>query len=225
MCDNGRTPRRDLADSVWEELPEFMPTLRSLTLLGGEPLAIQNTMRFLRDFDSDLWPDAVIDLVTNGSLLTEKVLEKLGKCSFGDLTVSLNAGTSDVYEQVQRGLSLKAVLENIDALIRYRDRHPRYFGITLSFVVQPANAHTLIPFGELAHQRNLRVRLIALSGENAPELDFYRDQDTVARVVSHLDAFIAYCKKVRPEWLPEAWAARGAVLGEAAARNTVLNQP
>jgi len=218
MCDNGRTPRRDLADHVWEELPEFMPTLRSLTLLGGEPLAIQNTMRFLRDFDSDRWPDAVIDLVTNGSLLTEKVLDRLGKCSFGDLTVSLNAGTAEVYEQVQRGLSLATVLENIDALVRYRDRRPRYFGITLSFVVQPANAHTLIPFGELASQRNLRVRLIALSGENAPELDFYRDQDVVASVVAHIDAFIAYCKKIRPEWLPEAWAARTAVLSEAAAR-------
>jgi hypothetical protein len=40
MCVHGRTPRIDLRDAVWEELYEFLPTARSLTLLGGEPLAV-----------------------------------------------------------------------------------------------------------------------------------------------------------------------------------------
>ena len=218
MCVHGRTPRRELPESIWEELPELLPTLQTLTLLGGEPLANPSTMRFLREFDVAKYPDCAIDFVTNGSLLTPAVLERMERCTLGDVTVSLNAGTEEVHERVQRGAPLSQVLENLDALIAFRARHHRWFGITASFVVQPAAAHTLIAFGELARARHLRIRLMALNPEDHEGLDFYADEDEVAKVLREVDAFAEWARRVRPEWLSEIRAARGAVAGEAASR-------
>ncbi len=218
MCLYGRTPRRDLPESIWEQLPELLPTLHTLTLLGGEPLANPSTMDFLRAFDADAWPDARVDLITNGSLLTEKALRHLGGCSFGDVTVSLNAGTAAVYAEVQRGIDFAEVLANVDALLRFRATHRRPFQVTLSFVVQPANAHTLPEFGELARARGSRVRLLPLNPLETGELDFYPDPAAVASVLASLERFAAGA--------PAAWAAeiegtRAAILAESARRGGV----
>jgi molybdenum cofactor biosynthesis enzyme MoaA len=218
MCECGRTPRRDLPDAIWDELPELMPTLQTLTLLGGEPLADPRVTRFLREFDVARWPDCAVDFVTNGSLLGESSLARLSRCTLGDVTVSLNAGTAEVYERVQRGIAFDEVLRNLDALIRFRDGHHRWFGITVSFVVQPAASATLLEFAAIAHARNLRIRLMALNPENHRELDFYLDEERVRRVVDDVDRLIAWAEAARPEWLAEIRAARAAVVLEAARR-------
>ncbi|MEZ4296597.1 MAG: radical SAM protein [Polyangiaceae bacterium] len=218
MCDHGRSPRRELPESIWEELFEYLPTLSSLTLLGGEPLANPLAMKFLRAFDVAKFPDCQVDLVTNGSLLTEQALRHLRRATLGDVTVSLNAGTPEVYRRVQRGIELDQVLRNIDGLIEFRRGHHRYFGITVSFVLQPAASHTLVEFGEIARARGLRIRLMALNPENHEGLDFYLDEGLVQKVLSDTDRFLEYCERVRPEWVSEVRAGRAAVLEEAAHR-------
>ena len=57
-----------------------------------------------------------------------------------------------------------------------------------------------------------------LNPENHEGLDFYEDPDEVARVLEHVDRFVAWVTEVRPGWLPEVLAARTAVIGEAASR-------
>lgn len=222
MCDHGRSPRRELPESIWEELPRYLPTLQSLTLLGGEPLANPHTWKFLRAFDQAKYPDASVDLVTNGSLLTESALKQIRTCALGDVTLSMNAGTAEAYERVQRGEPWPKVLANLDALLRFRDERPFWFGITLGFVVQPAAAHTLMEFGALAHERNLRIRLMALNPENHEGLDFYADVDAVNAVLEHVDRFAEWAERVRPEWLSEIRASRSAVLEEARRRQALL---
>lgn len=223
MCIHGRTPRRDLPEEVWEQLPELLPTLRVLSLLGGEPLALPRVMSLLRALDCASYPDLGIDVTTNGSLLGEKSLARMRGCPLGDVTVSLNAGTSEVYEAVQRGLSLDEILANVDALVRYRAAHPRWFGISLSFVVQPANAHTLEEFGEIADARNLRIRLLPLNARGPDGLDYYDDADQVARIVEHLDRFASVTRDRRPEWQREIVATRNAIAAEGASRASAVN--
>ncbi len=216
MCDYGRTPRRDLPADIWGELPAFMPTLRSLTFTGGEPLADAGVMRFLREYDSERWPDAAVSITTNGSLLTPRALEHLQRCTFSDITVSLNAGTPDVYEKVQRGLPLATVLANVDALVEFRAQRQRPFELRLGFVVQAASAHTLVEFGEIAASRHVKIRLLPLSTEGNEHLDFYRDADEVARVMEHLDRFESWARVREPGFLQEIRTTRTAILGRAA---------
>jgi molybdenum cofactor biosynthesis enzyme MoaA len=218
MCVYGRTPRRDIDDAVFDELPELWPTLRSLTLLGGEPLANPRVMTLLREFDARRWPDASIDVVTNGSLLTEKALRHLRHCSFGTVVISVNAGDADTYGRVQRGIEFEALLANLRALAEYRRTSHRWFHVNLSFVLQPASLGSLIPFGELARSFGFGIRLMALNTKECPELDFYDDPQMVARVTAAAETFAAWCRKTRPEWVTGVMAVIDSVHAEALAR-------
>jgi pyruvate-formate lyase-activating enzyme len=217
MCDYGRTPRRDLPATLWAELPDFLPTLRELTLHGGEPLASQDVVRFLRDLDLSRYPDLRVNLITNGSLLTEGLLRHLARCTFGEVTVSLNAGTAEVYQAVQRGAPFDAVLANVDALVRFRDAHPRRFNVALGFVVQPENAHTLVAFAEIASARGLPIQLRPLAPDTPDGLaaKFYGDPSAVAAVLAHLDRLKVFVAVARPEWAPQVEGMSRAIAAEA----------
>jgi pyruvate-formate lyase-activating enzyme len=216
MCGYGRTPRRDIPEEVWDELPYFLPTLSTLVLLGGEPLANPRTMTFLRAFDSARWPDTGISVTTNGSLLTRATLRHLASCPFASILVSVNAGTAETYEAVQRGTPFQTLLENLDALVEFRAAHNRPFDLRTGFVVQPANAHTLIAFGELTAARGLGIRLLPLHSNPSHSLDYYGDPDEVARVLESLDGFAAWAAARQPGWLVEIRAIRSAILAETA---------
>lgn len=218
MCDCGRTPRRDMPESIWEEVDELLPTLAHISLLGGEPLANPGVLSFLRRFDRADYPDALVNLVTNGALMTPRLLKHLGQCHFGSVTLSLNAGTPDVYEQVQRGLALEDVLSNLDALLEFRKQQPYHFGICVSFVAMPANVHTLIPFGEIAKARGLDVRVLPLSLGGAEDLDYYTDEAEIERVLSELQKFATWTTRNSLPWLEEIRATAEATRAEGARR-------
>ena len=211
MCDHGRTPRRDVDDDAWDELPRFLPTLQTLVLIGGEPLASPRVMKFLREFDPERWPDVGVSLTTNGSLLSAAVLRTFERCRFADVSVSLNAGTAEIYERVQRGAPFETVLSNLDALVAFRHSRSRPFQLRTSFVVQPTSAHTLVPYGELTAARGLGIRLLPLTVARGGALDFYDDADAVARVVEQLDLFATWASRVRSGWGVEIAAARSAI--------------
>jgi hypothetical protein len=215
MCGYGRSPRRDIPDEVWDELPLFLPTLSTLVLLGGEPLANPRTMTFLRTFDSARWPDTGISVTTNGSLLDRRTLRHLQGCPFASIIVSVNAGDAETYEAVQRGVPLQTLLDNLDALVEFRAASRRKFDLRTGFVVQPANAHTLIPFGELTSARGLGIRLLPLHANPSHSLDYYDDPDAVARVLESVDGFAAWAAKRQPDWITEIDAIRSAIVAEA----------
>lgn len=215
FCDHGRTERRDMPESVWGELHDLLPTLKTLTVLGGEPFANPKTWDFLINFDSKRAPDVRLDFFTNGSLLTEKALARIKCAPLGEVTISLNSGTADVYQKLERGIPFENVIDNIDALIRLRARYPFWFGITLSLIVQRDNAHTLMAFGEIARSRNLHIRLVGLNVQQWEELNFYKDPVEVARVLRYVDEFGAWAQKVRPDWMHQVVGARGAIVAEA----------
>jgi molybdenum cofactor biosynthesis enzyme MoaA len=218
MCDYGRTPRRDLPDRIWDELPALLPTLSELNLHGGEPLASGEVMRFLREVDCDRYPDLRINLVTNGSLLTERALAHLGRCAFGEITVSLNAGTAEAYARVQRGtIDLAGVLANVDALCRLRDAHKKGFRVTLGFVVQPVSASTLLDFAQIARARGLPIQLRPLAPESPDALGerFYSDPDAVNEVLAALDRLKAHASE--PDWVRQADSIGQAIIAQAGA--------
>jgi MoaA/NifB/PqqE/SkfB family radical SAM enzyme len=194
----------------------FLPTLSTLVLLGGEPLANPRTMTFLRTFDVARWPDTGVSITTNGSFLTRATLRHLSRCPFASIIVSVNAGTAETYEAVQRGIPFETLLENLDALVEFRAAHGRRFDIRTGFVVQPASAHTLIEFGELTAARGLGIRLLPLHSNPSHALDYHGDPDEVARVLASLDGFAAWATARQPDWLVEIGSIRSAILADAA---------
>jgi MoaA/NifB/PqqE/SkfB family radical SAM enzyme len=220
FCDHGRRQRWDMPERIWEELPLFLPTLKTLTLLGGEPFANSRVWEFLTTFDTEKYPDVRLDIFTNGGLMTEKLLRRVRSSSLGEITISLNSGAADVYEKIENpSVPFDQVLKNVDALIRFRDDFNWWFGITLSLIVMRENSHTLIRFGQLALERNLHMRLVGLLVDGRYEgLNYYKDPDAVTKVVADLDEFIRWATHVgRPDYVSQAKGAREAVIGEAQA--------
>jgi hypothetical protein len=114
----------------------------------------------------------------------------------------------------------------VDALIDYRRAQSRWFGISLSFVVQPANAHTLLEFGEIARRRKLRIRMLPLNPRGPDGLDFYDDADGVRRILAHLDDFRQWAARHAPDYAEEIAATRSAIAAEAASRlDSALSPP
>ena len=212
--------RRDMPERVWDELPVFLPTLKTLTLLGGEPLANPRVWEFLTTFDTDRYPDVRLDIFTNGSLLTEKALARI-KGGAGEVTISMNAGDAETYQLIERPtVTLPDLMSNVDALMRFREHHAWWFGITLSFIVMRENVHTLIPFGQLALDRNLHIRLVGLllRGPYGATYDFYKEPEGARHVIGHLDRFAEWARQAgRPDYAQQAVAARNAVMGKATA--------
>jgi len=216
MCLCGRTPRNEVRESLWDEIEDLVPFLKGITLLGGEPLANASTMRFLRRLKVDALPHLSVDLVTNGSLFTPDGLAQLNRCPLGEITVSVNAGTSETYERIQRGGVFADTLSNIDALLAFREAHARYFGIKLGFVVQRDAIDDLLAFGQLADQRNLPIRLLPLHRVvDRPDLWFYDDPDTVEEIKEGLSKLRAWSMRQRPEWLREIDGVTQSILSEA----------
>ncbi|MFT7626188.1 MAG: hypothetical protein ACI9WU_005383, partial [Myxococcota bacterium] len=210
MCECGRTPTQAVRPELWDEVEALLPTLSRLSLLGGEPLASQSVMRFLQRYNRAAYPDARVHLVTNGSLLTASALKQLDSCAFGGVTVSLNAATAETYERVHRGVPLSGILANIDALIAHRAAQPAeyHFAINLSFVVMPDNIDDLVPFGVLAAERGLDIRLLPLSPDGPGGAECYGDESGVARLVDGLDAFGAWARRFELRYLRTIAGAR-----------------
>src|SRR5207249_12070047 len=61
-------------------------------------------------------------VVTNGTLLTEKTIEKILDSQITSLTFSIDGGTKEVYEDIRVGARFENVLTKIDVFRTLRER-------------------------------------------------------------------------------------------------------
>jgi AdoMet-dependent heme synthase len=84
-----------------------------------------------------------IRMVTNGSRLTEGILEKIVNANFREIVVSLNSLHPETYNQLcGKHTSLEVVLNNLENLMKRRPQFP----IHLSFVITALNFHEIGDF-------------------------------------------------------------------------------
>jgi molybdenum cofactor biosynthesis enzyme MoaA len=81
-----------------------------------------------------------VSLVTNGTLLNEKIAESLVNNKITEITFSIDSTKADVYESIRRGAHFEKLLKNLDLLNRKKAEHgSEYPRMRLNFVVLPAN--------------------------------------------------------------------------------------
>ena len=162
MCEWGELGTLDdeLPPAFYESLAPLLPTMSSIEVAGGEPLASPAFRDFLGTLDFDSAPDLRVSLVTNGSYLTPRELERLGRVPFSTITVSLNAATPETYRAVNRGLPYERVRAHLDELLS-RQRDGRLRGnVAYSMVLLRTNVHEISAFGELARRDRVNVRFM-----------------------------------------------------------------
>lgn len=124
-----------------------------LTLTGGEPL--------LRDDWSDLTRKAVglgigVNLMTNGSLITETVADEIGGLSFGSVTVSLDSHLPGVHDRIRQWPGLFDL-----AVAGIRRLVARGVRVVIGFTPNRLNVESARPLLELA--RELGVAAVSVT--------------------------------------------------------------
>ena len=122
-------------DAFVEQLKEFIPHLREAKFFGGEPFLVHSYFQ-IWDVMLALKPDINIFVITNGTVLTDKVKELLAKGNF-ELAVSIDSIRRERYEYIRKNAHFETVMENLDYFNAYTKSKGRT--MSLSFTSQIEN--------------------------------------------------------------------------------------
>lgn len=108
---------------------KFLPHLHSEPLLDG---SLEDRVREARDV---LGPRTVLQIITNGTLLSRERAESLSKAGIDEITVSLDAFREETYRKIRPGFDFGAVKAQVEALLE----GPRPYTLGTAFVLQQDN--------------------------------------------------------------------------------------
>ena len=149
MCDEGRNPDLStIPSALMEDLPNLLPFMHSLSLVGGEPLVFKEAARLVADLRR--YPNLTIGLGTNASLLLDRDWADVLLEGHFDMSVSLDAARKETFERIRRKLSWDRVIAGLEYLRDNRKGPYPQFGLT--FVTMRSNYREIVPFVDLAHR-------------------------------------------------------------------------
>lgn len=114
--------------AFFEQLEEFIPTLKSCRFLGGEPflipayVALWERMAFLN-------PSLAIFIQTNATVLNQRTMDILRGGKF-HISVSLDSVHQEGYEAIRKNARFDRVMENVGWLGEYTRGSGTTFGIS-----------------------------------------------------------------------------------------------
>lgn len=145
----------------------------------GEPFFNPNYEQIF-NYVVEHYPGTRIHVSTNGTLLTDKWIDRLlayGKCL---INVSLNAATAETYAQVTQRDLFDRVVDNLRRLVQAKQqRGIDDFVITVSFVTIKPNIHDLPRFVELCAELGIRhIKLLDLNVRRESLRHLFLGRDT-----------------------------------------------
>lgn len=162
MCPLGEEGVLDdqLTPEFYQALRPMLTGVQVLEVNGGEPMASPHFRAFLEQLDRRDLPQLRVNMISNGSYLGEKQLQKLRHVPWGNLTLSLNAASADTYRLVNRGLDFSRIRANLDTLSALRRAGELQTQLTYSLVVLKQNVGEIMRLAEMAAQDGAGVRLM-----------------------------------------------------------------
>jgi MoaA/NifB/PqqE/SkfB family radical SAM enzyme len=134
-------------------LLEGFPALTELHLQGlGEPLMHPRFFDMVRHAAAR---GIRVSTNTNLTLLTHARAQEAVSCGLAEISVSLDAASSPLYESIRIDARLPRVLRNLDRLLRSRDAAPAPPRIRIVMVLMRRNLGELEPMVDLAARRGV----------------------------------------------------------------------
>ncbi len=99
-------------DAFFEDLRAFVPHLRRVNLLGGEPFLASETLRVI-DLLIEADSNAKVSVTTNGTQWSPRVERMLDRLPI-DVTVSVDGATRETYQSVRKGADWDELQANLD---------------------------------------------------------------------------------------------------------------
>ncbi len=124
-----------------------LPMLRQIKLQGmGEPLLNRHLIEMLEEGEMG---GRSVSIVTNGSVYTENIAQRLSSLRGTTITISMDGATAETFEAIRVNGNFQKVVDNVADMVRRRGRSV-WPGIELRSVVTLRNAHELPDLVRLA---------------------------------------------------------------------------
>jgi len=117
------------------------------TITGsGDAIGSHLFRNFLLELDGSQFPNMGINILTNGVMLTEKVIGQLHKIhkNIKEITVSVDAATTYTYDKVRKGGDFEQLKKNIDYINKCQEL--AHCGLLYTYVVQSTNYREMRQF-------------------------------------------------------------------------------
>ena len=124
-----------------------LPMLRHIKLQGmGEPLLNRHVIEMLEQVERG---GGAASIVTNGSVYTEEIAQRLSSLRGTTIIVSMDGATAETFEAIRVNGKFRKVVDNVADMVRRRGRRV-WPAIELRSVVTLRNAHELPDIVRLA---------------------------------------------------------------------------
>lgn len=145
MCFLDLDSGRQRAWYAGPDLRELMPYLEEIKVFGGEPFFCDTSRALILNTPKPRWTHT--SFLTNGTLVTERVIDSLEAVRIGHVDVSLDAADADSYERIRLRGSFDKALAGARRLVALGRGHAiRRFDVYADFVVQELNYRQLERF-------------------------------------------------------------------------------
>lgn len=140
-------------DHFFNDLAEFLPHLKVVKFLGGEPFLGSESLRVM-EMLAELGTNIPVHITTNGTQWSPRIQRILDRLRVYAV-VSIDGATKETYESIRVGSSFETVVENIDNFIDYSRTKGTSF--SLSHCLMPANWREFTDFLLFAEERGCTV--------------------------------------------------------------------
>lgn len=136
-----------------------LPDLQTVHFGGfGEPLSHTYIFEMIKDIKE---LGLKVELITNGSLLTEDAAKKLVDLKLDTLFISLDGPDEEIYNDIRKGADFTSVVTNIKAFNRIKsERGSSNPDLGIEFVVMKSNYHKLPLMAKLVDELKARQLLV-----------------------------------------------------------------
>lgn len=141
-----------------DQLDEFIPHLKDAVFVGGEP--------FLIDLYYDIWErmilinsDINISVVTNGSILNNKVKTLLEKGNFS-FRISIDSLQKDNYNQIRVNADFDVVMANFNYFLKYSTK--RNTAININVCPMRQNWKEMPDYIRFGNKQNVSINMMTV---------------------------------------------------------------
>jgi MoaA/NifB/PqqE/SkfB family radical SAM enzyme len=132
-------------NDFFEELKPFLKQLQEAKFYGGEPFLCDGYFRIWDDL-SQMNPECRITVQTNATIYNTGIENLLSRGNF-HISVSLDAITPEVLEDIRRGAKADIIFANIERFRQLAKSKNNFFGITVSpTVYNTSEIHRIMDF-------------------------------------------------------------------------------
>ena len=156
--------KKELSTSQWLNIIEQIPFWSFITLVGGEPLIRKDFSEILLAASKKTF--GKVNVVTNGVLLNDEIIESIIKSKMLLLSVSLDGWKENHDKYRQKEGIFKTITENLDNLNEKRKKTKSKLMIDIKTIVLKDNLEDIVKLYEYAAKSNFEFFSISFLRNN-----------------------------------------------------------